>query len=370
MGKIFKNITFFVPLDKKMVFFESHMGKQYSCMPRAISEYLIENSDYKIIWCFNRPENYQSIKGVKIIKRLSPQYYYYLARSKYFVLNQPLPRFIKKKYNQIFLQTWHGTPLKKIGGDVHYEDIEKVKAVTHNWNYLISQNSYSTEILKRAFFFKKEVIEEGYPKNDRFLKWDKTKIHEIKKSLKIPFDKKIILYAPTWRDDSRNDFKLQLDLKDIKTKIGNDWVIILRLHSVLSSKLTSKDIDNQNVFDYSSYDFGEELMAISDVMITDYSSIMFDYSVLTKPIIFYAYDLTDYGDKLRGMYLDYHETVPGPVVQNQSDLISEIKNLSSYWNRYKDKYTNFRAKFVYKDDGESTDRVVNRVFKKRNGKWK
>ncbi len=353
----------FVPVNNKLVFFESHFGKQYSCMPLAISTYLYEHSNFTIVWCFNNPKAYKETVHCKIVRRLSLSYFYHLARAKYFVLNQPLPGFIKLKKNQIFLQTWHGTPLKKIAGDVSYENPSKIKKLSSNWTYLLSQNSYSTEIFRRAFLFDKTIVEEGYPKNDMFFDLNKVKINKIKKQLRLPLNKKIILYAPTWRDGSMECFDVKIDFDKFLKDIGKDWVVVLRLHSVLSGRLKSSVFDPEKVYDFSNYDCSEDLMIVSDVLITDYSSIMFDYSVLNKPIIFYAYDLNDYADNLRGMYLDYCKTVPGPVVKTQESLSKQIISLPGYWEKHEKKYTSFKKRFTNLEDGNVTKRVVERIFK-------
>jgi len=352
-----------VPVNNKLVFFESHFGKQYSCMPLAISTYLYEHSNFTIVWCFNDPKAYNQSVPCKIVHRLSLSYFYHLARSKYFVLNQPLPGFVKLKKNQIFVQTWHGTPLKKIAADVSYENPLKVKKLSSNWTYLLSQNSYSTEIFRRAFLFDKTIIEEGYPKNDKFFDLNKQKINRIKKQLRLPLNKKIILYAPTWRDGSTECFDVKIDFNNFLKDIGKDWVVVLRLHSVLSGRIKLSIFEPEKVYDFSNYDCSEDLMIASDVLITDYSSIMFDYSVLNKPIIFYAYDLIDYADNLRGMYLDYGKTVPGPVVKTQDSLSKQIMSLSGYWEKHGKKYTSFKKRFTNLEDGNVTKRVVERIFK-------
>src|SRR5699024_4579009 len=205
---IYKRIFFKLPLKKNLVFLESFLGKSYSDSPKAIYEYLIEhNYDYEYVWSFN--ETGKNIPGnAKQVKRFSLKYFYYVARAKYWVSNSRMPKYLGKRNGNVYLQTWHGTPLKRLVFDmdeVHSADPNykaNFYAQSRRWDYLSSPNKYSSTIFRRAFEFNKDMLEFGYPKNDLlYNKNNETTIQAIKKKLHLPEDKKVILYAPTWRDD-------------------------------------------------------------------------------------------------------------------------------------------------------------------------
>src|SRR5699024_5292563 len=209
--KVFYNIARkVIPVDSNLILFESGLGKQYSDSPRSIYEEIVRrNLNYKKIWVSNQRIRFDDVENTKKIKRLSPSYYYYLARSKYWVNNQNFPTYIKKRKNTIYVQTWHGTPLKKMLFDIDNimgrtpGYLDRVSSAIENWDYLLSPSSYASKAFKSAFQFKGEIIEEGYPRNDVFYADENNQLlQSIKSRLNISkHDKrKIILYAPTFRD--------------------------------------------------------------------------------------------------------------------------------------------------------------------------
>ena len=238
---------------------------------------------------------------------------------------------------------------------------------SRRWDYLISANQYSTEIFKRAFLFEKEMLEYGYPRNDiLYQKNNKEDILEYKKKLNLPLDKKVILYAPTWRDDEfygagRYKFSLKLDLDKMKENFEKDYVILLRMHYFIADSL---DLEPYHGFayDFSNYDDIAELYLVSDILITDYSSVFFDYANLKRPILFFAYDLEKYRDKLRGFYLDIENDVPGPILKTTEEVVSAIRNIDKVKKSYERKYESFYNKFCSWDDGRASERTVKKVF--------
>ena len=226
--------------------------------------------------------------------------------------------YIIKRKGCTYIQTWHGTPLKKLALDLEAvfmageKDISDYKRNFYNnaqtWDYLISQNSYSTEIFRRAFGFTKEILEIGYPRNDiLFHKNNKEDIEKIKKELGLPLDKKIILYAPTWRDNEfhgngRYKFNPRIDFSLLMKQLKDDTVMIVKYHYLVMDQI---DWSPYQGFIYTydmSYDISL-LYLVSDMLITDYSSVMFDYSILKRPILFYCYDLNEYKNTLRDFIL-------------------------------------------------------------------
>ncbi|WP_416043174.1 CDP-glycerol glycerophosphotransferase family protein [Bacillus halotolerans] len=368
-----------LPRNNKLILFESYSGKQFSCNPRAIYEYLQENKDrydYKLIWSIDK--RYMSaLEGVDAayIKRFSFKWLWYMATAKYWITNSRLPLWIPKPKKTLYVQTWHGTPLKKLANDmdeVHMPGTttEKYKQnflrEASKWDYLISPNAYSTEIFKSAFQFNKEIIEAGYPRNDILYSSNKESlIKKVKQELGINEDKKVILYAPTWRDNEfkkvgQYKFKLQFDLEEMKSELGESVVILLRMHYLVSEQFNLGKY-NDFVKDVSLYKDIRDLYLISDLLITDYSSVFFDYINLKKPIVFFVYDLPIYRDSIRGFYFDFQQKTPGSFVQTSEELIKTVKDLLH--NPYIDhNYELFYNEFCNLEDGQASKRVIETIL--------
>ena len=376
----------FYKVDDKTIFFESFGGASASCSPKAIYNYLIENKDYKyykFIWAFKDPKKDHLIKKNKnltIVKSKSKDYYKYLSKSKYWIVNSLLDLSVIKKKNQIYVQCWHGTPLKKLRCDITVtgsvlntkeEVIKRNNLDVAKIDYFISPSKYSTEKFTSAFNLKnlnKEniIIEKGYPRNDKLINYTQNDINDIKEKLNIKTNKKIILYAPTFRDDEHKSglgytYKLNIDFDKLKKELGKDYVILFRAHYFIAN---SFDFNKYKDFVYnvSDYDDINDLYIISDLLITDYSSVFFDYAILKRPILFYMYDYKNYKTKLRDFYLDLKE-LPGPIIEKQEDLVKDIKQIDKVFNKYKEYYQTFNKKFNPYEDGKSSIRVVKEIIK-------
>ena len=367
---------FFIKMSVKdnWVFCESFFGKNYSDSPKYVYEYLQKNypGKYKFIWVIDK-------KGTKIpyphkkVKRFSIGYCYYLARCKYYIFNSRQPVWIKKRNGNVFLQCWHGTPLKKLVFDL--EDINsatpRYKKITYKqsrlWDYLIAPNKYSSDIFRRCFMYDKVMLETGYPRNDILHYENKEELaNQFKDRLKIPRDKKVVLYAPTWRDDEyytkgQYKFSLKLDLRLMREKLGKEYVILLRTHYFIADQL---DVTGLEGFAYnvSHYDDISELYLISDILITDYSSVFFDYANLKRPMLFFTYDLDKYRDILRGFYIDIEEELPGPLLFTTQEVIDAINNIDKIKQMYQKKYDAFYEKYCAWEDGQASRKVAEAVF--------
>lgn len=367
------------PAKKNLVVFESYLGKQYSCNPRAIYEYLKENHpEYKMYWSIDKRFTHNFVnKDVDYIYRFSIKWLFAMARARYWVTNSRMPLWIPKPKHTIYLQTWHGTPLKKLAADmdeVHMPGTttsiykESFMRESRNWDYLISPNRYSTEIFKRAFMFEKEMIETGYPRNDYlYVCNEPNNIKNLKMRFGIPLDKKVILYAPTWRDnqfyaEGKYKFDLELDLHMMKQELGNEYVIILRMHYLVAENL---DLSNYQGFayDFSNHEDINELYIIADVLMTDYSSVFFDYGNLKRPMLFFVYDIESYRDNLRGFYFDFEKYAPGPLIKTTEEVIEHIKRFEREGFSLPPSFEPFYNKFCYLEDGSSSKKVVEKVFK-------
>lgn len=377
---VYKKVFLKLPVNENKVMLESFLGRNVSGQPKYIYDYMVKKGmdyNYKFIWILNDLD--EEIPGKhKKVKRKSLKYYYHMATSGKWIFNARQADEIIKRPETTYLQTWHGTCLKKLAGDMSSvdmggnTDIEEYRnrffKNTSRWDYLLAQNDYSKEIFARAFNFKKDIIL-GYPANDiLYNKNNPSYINKLKEKLNIPKDKKVILYAPTWRDDAfykKGHYKLNLELEldKMQKELGKDYVVIIKAHYLIANSINLSDYKGF-AYDFSKgYDI-QELYLISDILITDYSSTMFDYANLKRPMIFFTYDLEKYRDNLRGFYFDFEATAPGPIVKTTEGVINSIKNIDSVTTEYKELSEAFYNKFCHVDNGNSAEKVVNILFKK------
>lgn len=361
------------PINENQILIESFRGDFYSDSPKYLYQYLCQHygDKYDFVWVMNHG-------GVKIpgnpktVKKYSLAYFRQAAKSKYWLTNTRQPALLSKRKSQVIISTWHGTPLKKLGfdmGNLYLDDPKSkfnYKKDSSEWNYLISPNSFTTEKLRSSFAYDGEVLEYGYPRNDILYNYDEDMIERIKSKLNLPKDKKIILYAPTWRDDESYDigkvkFNLKLDLNSLKQSISDEYIVLLRTHYFISNNLDLSNFEGF-AFDVSKYDDISELYLISDILITDYSSVFFDYANLKRPILFYTYDLDKYSNMLRGFYLDIHTDVPGPLLFTTREVIDAVKNIDEINEQYSKKYEEFYNRFCNVDDGNASKRIVEEIW--------
>ena len=371
-------------LKENTVMFESFFGRNYSDSPKYIFEYLCQAypGKYNCVWVKAGKKDHNLPFPAKQVTRFSFAYFKYLGKSKYFVFNVRPPKYFIKREDSVFLETWHGTPLKKLGTDMDAvfmaggTDIVAYKKNftdnAHTWDFLISQNPFSTETFRRCFDFHGTMLETGYPRNDIMHATPDVmaaKIREVRAKMGIPDGKKVILYAPTWRDDEwygqgQYKFTLQLDLDRLRSALGQEYVVVLRTHYLIVDALNLEDYKGF-AFNGSGSDFDDIslLYLISDILITDYSSVFFDYANLRRPMLFFTYDLDKYRDVLRGFYFDLEELLPGPLVFTTDEIIDTIRNLPEVVEKYKDKAEVFYEKFNGWEDGTASKKVVEQVFK-------
>ena len=365
------------PLNKNMIFMESFAGEYYGGNPKYLYEYMLKkgmDKKYSFVWSYSGNEE---IPGNPIIvNKESLDYYKYLAEAKYWINNNAFPIKRKRKGN-VYLQTWHGTPLKKLGWDVEIpgpemKGREEFYKESRNWDYLISSNEYSTEKFGSAFKFEEETLELGYPINDIYFNNNSKEIEELKNKFNIPHDKKVILYAPTWKDDERSKdnvryFNLDIDLEKLYDKLKDDYVIILKTHYFVSKSLKIDERLNDFVIDLSFYDDVCQLCLISDILITDYSSVFFDYAHSRRPILFFVPDLEHYVSEVRGLYLNMETDMPGPLIKDNDYLIECIENIDAVEKEYKERYDKFYEKFCSICKGHSSEEIIKRVFELEDG---
>ncbi len=375
----YKIRTFRIKPDEKKVMFFAFKGKSYACSPKAIYEYMLSDErykDFKYIWAFKEPEKHKYLeenRNTTVIKYTGAEYQKALASSKYWIFNYRLGDHIYPKKDQVYVQCWHGTPLKKLGYDLkdtnnamNSEDEihEKYKIDAKKFKYILSPSKFASEKFISAWNLAKtnmtnKVIEKGYPRNDFLYNYKDEDIKRVKQKLNLPENKKVILYAPTWRDDQHQagvgyTYKTEVDFDMLQKELQNEYIILFRAHYLVANSFDFAKYSGF-IYDVSDVDDINELYIISDILVTDYSSVFFDYANLKRPMIFYMYDFEKYKDDLRGFYIDIEE-LPGTITKTEKDLITAIREVKNF--KYDDKYKKFNAKYNYLDDGKAAKRVV------------
>ncbi|MDC5693440.1 bifunctional glycosyltransferase family 2 protein/CDP-glycerol:glycerophosphate glycerophosphotransferase [Mammaliicoccus sciuri] len=368
-------------VNNETIVFESFGGKNYSDSPKYIYEFMQKHyPKLNYIWVFKNP-NQNVITGNAVkVKKGSKEYYDAYSKAKFWVTNARLPLYLNKKDNQIYIQTWHGTPLKRLANDMKIVRMpgtttpkykKNFYAETSRWDYLISPNRYSTNIFKTAFWMdENRTLEIGYPRNDILVNRsnDQEYIEKLKKELNIPKGKKIIMYAPTWRDDEfikkgKYLFDLKINLENLQKELGDKFVILLRMHYLISNALDLSGYEDFAI-DVSNYNDISELYLISDALITDYSSVMFDFGILKRPQYFFAYDIEKYDKGLRGFYMDYMNDLPGEIITDEFKLAEELKDIDKHKEKYKDKIERFYDKFCSIEKGQSSKIIGDYIYDK------
>ncbi|MEA2429119.1 MAG: CDP-glycerol glycerophosphotransferase, partial [Thermoleophilaceae bacterium] len=295
-----------------------------------------------------------------------------LARARFVVANDHFPDWFARRPDQVCVQTWHGTPLKRLGLDV--SDTRKtVRRFQHrwdqqvgNWQYVLSPNEFTTPILQRAYAIRGEMLETGYPRSDVLVRPDLDEASRaMRRKLGVPEHARTVLYAPTYRDhvvdgNGRYRLDLHLDLDRLRAAVGPETVILFRKHHYVADAVPAGP--DGFVRDVSSYPDGTELLLAADVLVTDYSSIMFDFANTGRPMLFFTYDLDSYQDEIRGFYLDYIETVPGPMLRTTDEVADALRDIEGVKADYAQRYGEFLTRFCALDDGRAAARVVDRVF--------
>ena len=373
--------------DAKTICFKAFNGKSYSCSPKAIYEYMLTQEqfkDFKFIWVFKEPEKHRYLEknpNTTLVQDSTRAYLKAMAVSKYWIHNYRVSDHIYPKENQIYVQCWHGTPLKKLGYDITKGDnvlnsIEEIrfkyKVDAAKFKAILSPSRFASEKFISAWNLKaigKEncVIEQGYPRNDKLFHADEADRQRVRKALGIEgVNKKIIFYAPTWRDNQHDStigytYKTEVDFDKLKEALGEEYIILFRAHYLVANSFDFEKYSDF-VYDVSSYDDINDLYIVSDLLITDYSSVFFDYANLRRPMLFYMYDFDAYKNEMRDFYFDIDE-LPGPIVKDEDSLIEAIHGLDRYMLAYGEKYIAFHNKFNYLDDGHASARVVDAVMR-------
>ena len=338
------------------VFFESFYGRNASCNPLAIDRELARRAPHVTRYWSVVDLSVRIPEGAIPVVEGSPDWWRARGSARLLVVNDWLRRRFERRRGQVVLQTWHGTPLKRLALHRPGFDPRRMAAVAREarrWNVLLAQNPYAARILGKAYaFLTRPVWVEGYPRNDVLTTGDAS---EIRRALGIRPAERVLLYAPTWRDD-RSEMVDFLDPAVLAE--ATDSVVLVRGHS--RTLLQGRDAAGTRVVDVTRFPDTSLLLLAADALITDYSSVMFDFSVTGKPMYFLVPDIEHYRGELRGFYFDLAAHAPGPIVRSQEELVAELVDGDPV--RFAEKYAVWREKFNARDDGHAAERVVDRIL--------
>ncbi len=339
------------------VFFESFYGSNAGCNPRAIDRELAARAPGVARYWSVTDLSVAVPDGAIPLVVGSPEWWRIRGAARLLVVNDWLRHRFVRKDGQKVIQTWHGTPLKRLALHRPGFDPRRMAAVvkeSRRWDVLLAQNPYSERILRKAYaFFGKPIWLEGYPRNDVLVGGDPA---AVRAALGIGADERVLLYAPTWRDD-RTEMVEFIDPERLASDA--DAVVLVRGHS--RTLAPGRDQAGARVIDVTGYPQTAELLLIADALITDYSSVMFDFSVTGRPMYFLVPDLEHYRGRLRGFYFDLDERAPGPLLSSQQELTAALAD-EYLPQRYAQRYAAWQRQFNRRDDGRAAERVVSRII--------
>lgn len=361
-NSVFRFFGLFVKTDDSLVLINNYGGLKYGDSPRVLYEYIRSHHCYDrfhVVWAFNDVEKFKYIEGCSFVKQDSLAYFMTALKAKYWITNVNIERGLHfKKNNTIYLNTWHGMPFKKIGNSVKGRSDYNCT----NINLWCAESEHSAEIYMRDFNVRPEAILRcGLPRNDRLYHVTEDEVIELKKKMGLPMDKKIISYIPTWRESTDGgkhyNFSLPIDIRKWEDKLSNDYVLLFRAHH-FTTHLMNLKVDNF-IKDYSDYPDINDIFIVSDMMISDYSASMADYSILERPIISFGYDYDDY-DVDRGFYEDMEKVIPNGVMRTEDEVLDHILTMN-YEEECKKTKTMIKDKYVTYG-GKATETCVKKLF--------
>ncbi|MEW1779232.1 bifunctional glycosyltransferase family 2 protein/CDP-glycerol:glycerophosphate glycerophosphotransferase [Streptomyces sp. NPDC086777] len=352
-----------LPLRADRAVFAAYWNRGHGCNPGALEAAFRTHAPHIRTAWVARPEHHHAIPpGPRRLRPGTFAYWTALARSKYLVNNVNFDRRLTKRPGQVFVQTQHGTPLKHMGLDLQEHpaaaagmDFEELLRGVDKWDYVLSANRHTTLTWERVYPGGYRTLEYGYPRNDVFQQATSADVTRIRESLGVPEDAVALLYAPTHRDYRRTQ-RPALDLDRIVRRLGPRFVILARAHYWHGGPLASGD----RVIDVSDHPGVESLCLAADALVTDYSSIMFDYANLDRPIVVHTQDWDAY-DAARGTYFDLRASPPGAVARTEDELIDIFAGGHWRGSRSAELRAAFRDRFCRFDDGRAAERVVRHV---------
>ncbi|KAA8362333.1 glycosyltransferase [Leuconostoc carnosum] len=371
-----------IAIDDKIILFEVRDGTSFTDSPYAIFTNMVMDeqfSDFHFVISLaeNKKYLFEELKlkypdiQLELVIRETFVYMNMLLKAKYLINNSTFNSYFTKKNSQVYINTWHGTALKNMGF-AYVQDPLNARNVLRNFlmtDYLLSPNKHMTNVFLNSYklngIWKGTVLEGGLPRNDFILQDHRKQVEHWFVENKLVFDtaKQNIIYMPTWRGtdvNGANDVLVTLknEVEKLVEKFGNTYNIFIKVHPFIYNSAQNSGL-LQGYLIPNSYDTNE-LFQATDILITDYSSVYFDFLITNCPILFYAWD-NDVYEADRGMYFEA-DTLPGPIAYTFKQLVDNIRNIESIKVEYANLYRKNKKQFVNYDDGNVTSRYINRIF--------
>ena len=341
-------LKLFVKIDDKLILFNSFAGRKYDDSPKAIFEEMRKDprfKGYRLVWAFHEPEKFQ-VEDAEKIKTDGLHYFKTALAARVWVTNSSVERGLHfKGKNTFYLNTWHGSPIKKMGSDIAADNQSFGTKSETLVDIMNTQSCFEADIFSKCFGIpRNHFIEVGLPRNDALANYTMEKRKQIRRKLGLSENKKVILYCPTFREYEKDEnlgvvLAPPMDLKKWEAELGDQYVLLFRAHYEVSKVMEVQENDFvRNVTDYPVLN---DLMIVSDILISDYSSIFFDYSIMDKCMLHFTYDFDKYEEK-RGMYFDIRDYLSG--ADTEDGVIAILRNLNS--QRETEKTVAFRNKYL------------------------
>lgn len=351
-----------VPVKKNRIVLECDYGKGfYGNLMYIYKEIKDRNLQVEIIIPVNKGVSLE-LNGVKVVRTRTPLHLYYLATARYWITNNHYYHFLKKRSDTTMVNTWHALgAFKKFGIDSakSEKEIERFKKDGENINYLLVSSPELKSIYSKALDVdERNILSMGIPRTDALLNEEEIKKAKDRFFNKYPNlkGKKLIFYAPTFRDDEKEYFNMQLDLRMLKNSLGDSYKFLFKLHPIIRNPYKIDDDLKDFVIDMGKENIND-LMIASDCLITDYSSVVFEYSLLKKPMIFFTYDFNKYKNELRNFYFEFEDFIPGKMVDSTEDIVTFVEEAMA-GNFDISRIESFSKRFCEYTDGEASKRFV------------
>ncbi|GIF73525.1 bifunctional glycosyltransferase/CDP-glycerol:glycerophosphate glycerophosphotransferase [Asanoa siamensis] len=358
------------PQDPRLALYAAYWYRGYACNPAAIYEKARELApDVRGVWVVRRDKVSSLPPGVPYVVAGTRAYFRALAQATYLINNVNWPNYVVKRPGSTHVMTHHGTPLKVMGldqqdypGGVQDADFAGQMRRADRWDYSITANAFTTQMWERAYPCRYRTLETGYPRNDRLASATPDEVARVRASLGLRPGQPVVLYAATHREHLPG-YHPPFDPERVRAAAGDDAVLLMRSHYFHDRSGAAPDpVDLPGVRDVSAYPSVEDLYLAADVLVTDYSSVMFDYAVLDRPIVIYAPDWEAYR-MIRGVYFDVVAEPPGAVALTLDDLLDAFRTGSYAGDAAAKARAEFRRRFTSLEDGQAARRVVETVFK-------
>ncbi|UGY91731.1 bifunctional glycosyltransferase/CDP-glycerol:glycerophosphate glycerophosphotransferase [Streptomyces gobiensis] len=383
--RVYHEVFSKLPIRKGLVVFESHLGKQYSDSPRAIYEEMRRRGiEFEAVWSYAGKKPAQGFpEDATLVRRWGWEYLKALAQAEFWIDNQGFPLKLAKRPETTYIQTWHGTALKRMGFDEprlrkwNRGQQEEFQRVLDRFDHFLVRSEHDARTLAKGFRLRDEVLlRTGYPRNDALVAAHRQETETgsrergpLAAELGVPEDRTVLLYAPTFRAAASGKvrgFELPFDVEKFAERFGDRYVLLIRSHYlnnvVLPPSVRGKVINVSGQYDIS------PVLALADGLITDYSSVMFDYALLDRPMVFFTYDYEEYANESRGTYFDLRDQAPGPVVATEEELFSAVDDLKAADTEYGTARRQFAARYGEYDQGDAARTIVEKFFAPRRDK--